>query len=119
MPKFNLSQFQKDHTLKQKEIVKILSVSQPFLSAIKNGERPLPPDKYELLTKRFGDLSKYVDEPKSSTLIQQNQNGDNIGGDKILQNSDDREKMVLQAKIDALESEIARLYSLIRELTLQ
>lgn len=48
--------FRKANGIKQKEICELLSIAQPYLSAIEQGGRPLSKDKLAILHKHYGDI---------------------------------------------------------------
>lgn len=52
----DIKRFRKDRKIKQSEICEILSISQPFLSSIEKGIRPLNEDKFRKLHNHYGDI---------------------------------------------------------------
>jgi transcriptional regulator with XRE-family HTH domain len=84
----DLKSFRRDNNISQKEIVKILKLSQSYISEIENGIRPLLKDAYDKLYAIFGDdLLKYKrsenkklkpyeinDEIKSKLLVLEKEN---------------------------------------------
>lgn len=53
---FNIKQFRKDMKIKQSEICEVLKISQPFLSAIERGFRPLNEIKFQKLYNHYGNI---------------------------------------------------------------
>jgi len=52
----DLKRFRKDKKIKQSEICEILGISQPFLSAIEKGSRPLNDEKFNKLYSHYGNI---------------------------------------------------------------
>lgn len=56
---FDLKAFRQENNLTQKDIARIFSCNQNFVSRIENGIRPIPKDKMDILSNIYGDISKY------------------------------------------------------------
>lgn len=56
---FDLKAFRQEKNLTQKDIARIFSCNQNFVSRIENGIRPIPKDKMDILSNIYGDISKY------------------------------------------------------------
>ncbi len=52
----DLKRFRKENKIPQKEIMDILDIQQPYLSAIENGKRPLSEQKFKILYNHYGDI---------------------------------------------------------------
>lgn len=53
MAKYDLARFRREHTLTQKQLAEVLSVSQGFLSSIENGRTPFPEERRKDFEKAF------------------------------------------------------------------
>ncbi|UEA86257.1 helix-turn-helix domain-containing protein [Alistipes senegalensis] len=52
----DLQRFRKEHKIKQCDIATLFGVSQPYVSAIERGVRPLNEEQFRLLYNRYGDI---------------------------------------------------------------
>ena len=52
----DLQRFRKEHKIKQRDIATLFGVSQPYVSAIERGFRPLNEAQFRLLYNRYGDI---------------------------------------------------------------
>ena len=53
---FRFKEFINDNDIKQRELMELFSVSQPYVSNLVNGKMPLQDDKIEILRKKYGDI---------------------------------------------------------------
>lgn len=106
--------------LTQTQLGDLLGCKQPFIAQVETGVRSLSEDMIKILKDEFGDISAYITDMQEKPLVQNNRNGDNIGGDKILFSSiedKDAEIIRLNAKLEAAQNEIAWLRSMVEKLT--
>lgn len=103
--------------MKQSDLADRLGCEQSYISQIESGKRKLSDEMVDKLKSEFGDITPYITEIPDGQLIQMNQNGDNIGGNKILEEpcNKDREIAVLKAKLDSAMDEIKWLRSLVEK----
>lgn len=52
----DLQRFRKENGIKQCDIATLFGVSQPYVSAIERGRRPLNEEQFRLLYNRYGDM---------------------------------------------------------------
>lgn len=52
----DIKKFRVDNDIRQSEICEVLSIAQPYLSAIESGRRPLNKDKFQQLYKHYGNI---------------------------------------------------------------
>lgn len=118
MKRFNIGKFLDNHNgVTQEEVAQIIGASQPFVSLVKKGKRGLDDDKINKLREKYNDVDSYItDEPE--TVVQHNEHGDNVGRDKVINNSSE-EITILKARLEAKESEIMWLRGLVEKLTLR
>ena len=62
MKRFDLREFRRDKRVTQSELADLFHCKQNFISRIESGERPLPPEKLDILQSKYGDISKYYKE---------------------------------------------------------
>lgn len=104
----------------QTQLGDLLGCKQPFIAQVETGVRSLNEDMIKILKDEFGDISAYITDMQEKPIVQNNRNGDNIGGDKILFSSiedKDAEIIRLNAKLEAAQNEITWLRSMVEKLT--
>lgn len=60
MERFDLQRFRKDKNLTQKDLTDVLSCSQPFISSVEKGNRPLPHEMMVILQSKYGYVDDYI-----------------------------------------------------------
>jgi transcriptional regulator with XRE-family HTH domain len=60
MERFDLQRFRKDKNLTQKDLTDVLSCSQPFISSVEKGNRPLPHEMMVILQSKYGYVNDYI-----------------------------------------------------------
>lgn len=103
----------------QSQLADLLGCKQPFIAQVETGVRSLGDDMLKILEDKFGDISAYITDFPEKPIVQNNRHGDNIGGDKILYSSEDKDAEIIRltAKLEAAESEIAWLRSMVEKLS--
>lgn len=65
----DIKRFRKDQNIPQSEIINILGVSQPYVSAVENGKRPLSKEGLEKLHNHYGDVILEYKLPDVTILV--------------------------------------------------
>jgi predicted transcriptional regulator len=65
----DLKRFRRDNKLTQMDLANLFGCKQNFISQIESGQKQFPPDKVDILTAKYGDISGYITE-KEDTILQ-------------------------------------------------
>lgn len=115
-PKSRIAEFRLRNSLTQAELAAYLGVKQGYISQVETrGAEP-----QAIISKIIHNENGWDTTPlDSQTVIQYNNTGDNIGGDKLTFNSDNEEIIRLRAELKTKESEIKWLRNLVEKLSLR
>lgn len=114
--KSRIAEFRLRNSLTQSELATYLGVKQGYISQIE--KRCAEPQA--LISRIIQNENGWDTTPLDpQTVIQYNNNGDNIGGDKLTFNSDNEEIIRLRAELKAKESEIKWLRNMVERLSLR
>lgn len=102
----------------QADLAKLLNCSQSYLSQVENGVRKLSQEYVDKLIELFGDITPYFIDENGASVIQNNENGDNIFEHAKTCFANCGEELVkANAEIDALRKEVQWLRGLVEKLT--
>lgn len=102
----------------QSDLAKLLDCSQSYLSQVENGQRKLSTEFKNKLIELFGDITPYIIDESEISVIQNNENGDNIfGHTKTCFGTCDGDLVKAIAELDALRKEVKWLRGLVEKLT--
>lgn len=118
MEYFDSRRFRNDHgKMSQTKFAEMIGVTQSFVAQAEKGERKYNDEMKDKLRSHFDDVDSYITELSGLTMVQNNNHGDNINGDKIVSEDTDIELVKLRAELDAKNSEIKWLRELVEKLT--
>ena len=105
--------------MKQSELAEKLGCEQSHISQMESGKRSITDEMYARITAEFGDITRYIADAPSVAVVQQNQNGDNIGGDKNFFTPEDKDAEILRLNtlLEAAKNEISWLRGMVEKLS--
>lgn len=121
MPYLDLRRLRQDNgNMKQQELAEKLGCEQSHISQMESGKRNISDEMLSRVEDIFGDITRYIVEAPEKSVIQQTQNGDNIGRDvNFFSSSDEKDKEIMRLNIllEASRNEIAWLRGMVEKLT--
>ena len=102
----------------QEELARRVGCRQSFISQIESGTRRPTQEILARLKEEFGDIDCYIsDTTPDNEIVQHNNVGDNIVGDKITLNGGDAEIIRLKAMLEQARNEITWLRGMVEKLS--
>lgn len=106
--------------MRQSVLAERLGCDQSYISQLETGNRRFTDEFLAKLESEFGDITPYITEPPvKPQIVQNNENGDNINGNKILFDAENEEIHRLKSLLESARNEIEWLRGMVEKLSLK
>lgn len=117
MQQIDLKKLRADKKITQAYLGELFGCNQNFISDIENGKKTLPPDKFEILKDKYGDISAYITDKNQSMLADGNNIIQQSGkGNNITQQADGNTVNRFISLLEKKDEQIDRLLTIIEKL---
>lgn len=117
MQQIDLKKLRTDKKITQAYLGELFGCNQNFISDIENGKKTLPPDKFEILKEKFGDISAYITNKDQAMLAEGNNIIQQSGkGNNITQQADGNTVNRFISLLEKKDEQIDRLLTIIEKL---